>query len=230
MKRGRTIILAVAVTALLGACASTKLAEYDYDGEPVAIVVRVAPGARVEADYFVTIDPDDPVTTILSIGSSVAKAGQVREAERKMEVALRGMEIDTIIEQELASYFGEVMAMRIAESRRRSSFFLNVVVEQYGIEASGPGSSVDFVVEGEAELFDEYTNDRIWRERFSRSEQFSPSVFGLPRSAGNVLSAAMLSELTEAQIAAGVERVTRDAAWEIAQEFESDLERARRRR
>lgn len=232
MKRKRivSIVAATLLVGLLGACASTELAYHSFEGEPLRLVVRVAPDARVDADYFVTIDPSNPVGTIISIGSSVAKASQVESAQRKMDVALRELDLRGIMEDEVGGYFEDVMEMRLTDSRSSASYYLSVEVREYGIEASGPGSSVEFVLSGSAELYDTATNDRIWRDRFSRSLQVSPSFFGLPSSAGNVVSAAMLSELTEEQIANGIEQVTRDAAWEVGQEFEDDLYRARRRR
>jgi hypothetical protein len=231
MKTRTLLLTGIAVAAaLLAGCASTELADHTFEDEPLRLVVRVAPDARVEADYFVTINPDDPVGTILSIGSSVAKASQVERAQQKMDLVLDELDVGQILEDEVGGYFAEVMEMRLAESRAQASYYLRVDVTEYGIEASGPGSSVEFVLRGSAELFDTAGGDRLWRERFSRSVQVSPAIFGIPAAAGNVVSAAMLSELTEDEIAVGIERVTRDAAWEIGEEFEDDLYRARRRR
>lgn len=232
MKPRRIVSMVAAMIAvgMLASCASTELAYHSFEGEPLRLVVRVAPEARVDADYFVTIDPDDPVGTVISIGSSVAKATQVKGARQKMNAALQELDVRSILEDEVGGYFEDVMEMRITDSRRDASYYLSVEVREYGIEASGPGSSVEFVLRGSAELYDTATNDRIWRDRFHRSLRVSPSFFGLPRSAGNVVSAAMLSELTEEEITSGIERVTREAAWEMGREFEDDLYRARRRR
>ncbi|MFW6289136.1 MAG: hypothetical protein ACOC2Q_05090 [Spirochaetota bacterium] len=225
-----SIVAAALVVGVLGSCASTELAYHSFERESLRMVVRVAPDARVDADYFITIDPNDPVGTIISIGSSVVKASQVENAQRRMDVALRELDVQSIMEDEVGGYFQDVMEMRLTDSRRNASYYLSVEVREYGIEASGPGSSIEFVLSGSAELYDTATDDRIWRDRFSRSLRVSPSFFGLPSSAGNVVSAAMLSDLTEEQIADGIERVTREAAWEVGREFEDDLYRARRRR
>ena len=221
--------LTLAATVLAG-CASTELAYHSFEGESLRLVVRVAPDARVEADYFVTIDPDDPVGTIISIGSSVAKASQVARAQEKMDLALRELDLRHILDEEVGGFFADVMEMRLTDSRADAAYDLRVDVTEYGIQAAGPGSSVEFVLRGTAELYDTSTGERIWRDRYSRSEQVSPAFFGIPEAAGNVLSAAMLSELNEEEIASGIERVTRDAAWELGVEFEDDLHRARRRR
>ena len=231
MKPNQIIVL-VAATATFAqflGCASTELAYHSFENEPLRLVVRVAPGARVEADYYVNVDPRDPVGTIISIGSSVAKATQVERAQRTMDAALRNLDIEQILVDGIGGYFQDVMEMRLTETRADATYYLGVQVQQYGIEATGPGSTIEFVIRGSAELYDTAAGDRIWRDRFSLSERVRPGFFGLPASAGNVLSAAMLSDLTEEQIAAGIERVTREAAWEIGREFESDLHRARRR-
>lgn len=230
MRRGTAIAFAgLALALTLGACATNKLDGYYFEDEPMRLIVRVAPDARVEADYFVDFDPQNPVGTVISIGTTIAKASQVRVAQEKMDTAMRDLDIDAILEEEVGGYFDEVVEVRLTDSRSDASYILNVLVKEYGIEASGSGSNVEFALRGTAEMFDNLTDELIWDARFRRSEPISPRMFGLPGSAGNVLSAAMLAELTEEEIAAGIEQVTREAAWEVAGEFEEDLYKARRR-
>lgn len=227
-RRLSVVVAAIGIAAALGACATNRLEGHVVEGESLRLIVRVAPDARVDADYFVSIDSSDPIGTALSIGSTIAKASQVEKAQAKTDAAMREVDIEAILEDEVGGYFADVMEMHLTDSRRTATYVLNVFVDEYGIEASGPGSSIEFVLRGSAEMYDSAVGERIWRERFRRSEQFSPGLFGLPASAGNVLSAAMLNELTEEEIAAGIERITRDAAWEISGEFEEDLYRSRR--
>ena len=49
-------------------------------------------------------------------------------------------------------------------------------------------------------------------------------------AAGNVISAVALADLSVEEITYGLERVARDAAWDIGLELENDIYRARRRR
>ncbi|MFW5743413.1 MAG: hypothetical protein ACOC2D_09055 [Spirochaetota bacterium] len=228
MKTRHLFALLAAIAATLGACATNKLEGHTFAGEPLRLIVRVAPEARVDADYVVSIDSSDPVATALSIGTTIAKASQVEKAQAKTDAAMRELDMEAILADEVGAYFADVMEMRVIDSRRAASYLLSVCVDEYGIEASGRGSSVEFILRGKAEMYDNAADELVWDERFRRSEQFSPGLFGLPASAGNVFSAAMLYELTEQEIAAGIERVTRDAAWEISSEFERDLHRSRR--
>ena len=212
---------------LLASCASSQLQYYDFDGESMRIRVMIAPDAEVSADYGVVYDPDDPIRTIVSIGTSMAMATQVEAAQERVDAATQSLDVGALLENELATYYEQAFDMQIADSSRRATYELSVEVTEYGIEASGPGSDVDFVLRGQARLYDSASRDRIWRDRFSAQIQISPQMFGLPPSAGNVFSAAMLADLTEEEIADGLYNVARDAAWEVASEFERDFYRSR---
>jgi hypothetical protein len=142
---------------------------------------------------------------------------------------MKQTDIRAIVEDELSDYVETSLGARVVDDRQRAEYQLLINVESYGIDAGGPGSGLDFELSAEARLMDLRGGDRIWRTKETVSRQASPSMFGLPAAAGNVLSAVMLSELTEEEIAQGLDRLARDAAWEIGQELEKDIYRARRR-
>ena len=222
------VLTAVLVMGFSG-CASTELAFYDFDDLAMTVDARVAPDAEIDASYSIVVDPEDPVRTALSIGSSLAKANQVAQVESKLREALRETDIRAIVEDELGEFVQTTFDARVVENRRAADLQLLIDVENYGIDAGGPGSGIEFQLSAVATLFDLRSGDRIWRTRESVSEPVSADVFGLPPVAGNVLSAVRLSELTEEEIAEGLERLARDAAWDIGLELERDIYRAHRR-
>ncbi len=224
------IVFTTVLVAGFTGCVSTELAFYDFDDLAMTVDARVAPDAEIDTSYSIVMDPDDPVRTALSIGSSLAKANQVAQVESKLREALRETDIRTIVEDELSEFVETTLGARIVENRRAADLQLLIDVESYGIDAGGSGSGIEFQLSAVATLFDLRSGDRIWRTRESVSEPVSADVFGLPPVAGNVLSAVRLSELTEEEIAHGLERLARDAAWDIGLELESDIYRARRRR
>jgi hypothetical protein len=231
MRNYQYAIVLVAVIGLgFAGCASTELALYDFDEQSMSVDVRIAPDAEIDASYSIVVDADDPIRTALSIGSSLAKANQVAQVEEKLHAALRRTDMRTIVEDELSEFVETTLGSRIAESRSDADLQLIVDVNSYGIDAGGSGSGIEFQLSATAKLYDLQTNDRIWRTREYVSEPASPDVFGLPAVAGNVLSAVALAELTEEEIARGLERLARDAAWDIGLELEKDIRRARRRR
>jgi hypothetical protein len=231
MKTTRILLIGLAtlVVALTG-CASTELANYRFAGARMVVDARVSPDAEVYAFYSVTIDPDDPVRTAISIGSSLAKANQVRIAEEKLYGAMQETDIRMIVEDEVGDYVETSLGVEVIEDRRRADFQLLIEVEEYGIDAGGSSGGVEFELTAIATLFDLRDGGRIWRTRESVSREASPSMFGIPSAAGNVLSAVALAELSEEEIARGLDRLARDAAWEIGEELEKDIYRARRRR
>ena len=193
MKHSRYVLPGlVALTVLLSGCASTRLAGYSFAGAPMSVDARVSPDARVGASYSVVIDPNDPFRTALSIGSSMAKASQVAEAERKLAAALGMTDIRAVVEDELGRFVETTLGVRVVEERQRADFRLLITVEKYGLDAGGPGSAIEFEMTAEAMLFDVHDRGRIWRTRESVSRPASPAMFGLPAVAGTVLSAVML--------------------------------------
>ncbi|MBU8912788.1 MAG: hypothetical protein KOO61_02110 [Spirochaetales bacterium] len=222
------IVLTAALIVGLSGCVSTELASYDFDDLAMTVDARVAPDAEIDASYSIVVDPDDPVRTALSIGSSLAKANQVAQVESKLREALRETDMRAIVEDELVEFVQTTFDARVVENRRAADLQLLIDVESYGIDAGGPGSGIEFQLSAVAMLFDLRSGDRIWRTSESVSEPVSGDVFGLPPVAGNVLSAVRLSELTEKEIADGLERLARDAAWDIGLELERDIYRAHR--
>jgi hypothetical protein len=223
-----TMVVFVCVVSLAG-CVSRALAERPIEGEPVRLVVRIAPDARVRADYSVTIDAKDPVRSLISIGTTAAKADQAFRAQERMDAAMQGIDLARIIEEELASFYSDGLDMPIVASSREATYTVTMHVREYGIDAGRAGSSIRFVLKGRVEMHDP-ADGRIWRYSFNEEQPVSPAIFGLPSAAGNVFSAAMLAELTEPEIAAGLERVARNAAWSVGDRFVRDLSRQRRRR
>jgi ABC-type uncharacterized transport system auxiliary subunit len=221
---------ACAVLVTLAGCASTELATYDYRAETVSVDVRVAPQAEVDASYIIVFDAENPVRTALSIGSSLAKSNQVAEVEQKLYGAMQETDIRSIVQDELSGFIETTLGSRVVESRRDADLQLLVDIESYGVDAGGPGAAVEFEITAFAVLRDVNSNRRVWRTRESVTRPASPAVFGLPAAAGNVLSAVALAGLTEEEIAVGLERLAREAAWEIGLELEKDITRARRRR
>jgi hypothetical protein len=222
------IALVILVIIGFAGCASTELAYYDFGSQRISVDARVAPDARVDASYNIVVDPEDPVRTALSIGSSLAKANQVRQVEEKLFIALEDVDIRTLVEDELSDFVESSLGARVVEDRGRADLQLRVEIESYGVDASGSG--VDFQMSAVATMWDVESSDRVWRGRESVSQPVSPSVFGLSGAADNVLSAVALSEVSEEDIAKGLERLARDAAWEIGLNLERDIYRARRRR
>lgn len=228
MKRNTLIVVALATLVVLTSCVHTELVWREFDEEPLLLDVRIAPNAQIDATYNIKLDADDPLGSIISIGTSVAKAAHVEEAQVRMDAAMQRIDLRDVLEDELGEFYTEVMEMKIVEKRRAASYRLYLEVDQYGIDADGGGTY--FVLNGHATLYDEFSGTRVWRSGYSSRASIGPEVFGLPAAAGDILSAAMLSELDEDEMLRGIDRVSREAAWQVGMQFEDDLYRARQTR
>ena len=146
------LIAGFVLAVILSSCATHQLEYYEFDRSAIKIRVYVAPDARAQASYSVDIDPEDPIGTILSVGTSVAKASQVHQAQERMDEALRSLDIRDILENEMAYYFEDAFDARIVEDATRADFDLILEVTEYGIDASG-GGQVDGKCRESAEVY-----------------------------------------------------------------------------
>lgn len=224
----RLLIAPAVLVLVLAGCATGRHLEFvDLQESNLRVEVRGETTATVDADYHLQVDADDPIGTMISVGTSVAKASQVREAQRRLERATRGLDLRAIVEAELSEFFGEEFGARIVERTGRADYLLVVEIDEYGIESGSWGGAIEMQVVALVKLYDARDGERVWRRRVSATQEASPSLFGISGAAGNVLSAALLNELSEEEIARGMDRLSREIAWEIAYEFEDDYYRAR---
>jgi hypothetical protein len=224
-KSMKKIIPGVVLLAALAGCASYDLSVYEFVDRPMAIDVRVIPGAEVESNYFVTVDPNDPVSTILSIGSSVAKANEVARAQERMDTAMRRADVEFIVKDELEEFVAFSLGSEIVSRRPEAEYYLLVEIDAYGIDAESRGGAIDFALDGRATLYSEWENQRIWTRWLHVREPIRPGFFGIPGAAGNVVTAAHLSELTVEEIVVGLEAIAREAAHDIAEDIEASTYR-----
>jgi len=216
----KKIPVSLVFAALLVGCASYDLSVYDFVDRPMAVAVRIDPTAEVDSDYFVRIDPDDPVTTIISIGSSVAKAGEVAKAQERLGIAMDSTDVRGIVQGEVEEFVEYSLGSTIVNRRPDAHYYVIVEIESYGIEAGSWGGNVEFSLDGRAQMFDEFENEKIWQKRLHVRQPAYSSFFGLPGPADNVLSAARLAELSVEEIEMGLEAVAREAARTIAEDIE----------
>ena len=224
----RLIAVPALLVVLLASCASTRhLDTVELERSTLKIDVRGETAARVDADYHVKVDADDPLGTMISVGTSFAKATQVQQVRGRLERATEDLDLAQIVEEGLSEFFTSEFGAQMVQQATAADYLLIVEVQDYGIEAGSWSSAVEMRVEVLCKLFRTDDGRRVWRNRVSVSQEASPAFFGLSGVAGNVVSAGVLSELTEEEIARGMERLSRRIALEIAYEFEDDFYRAR---
>ena len=223
------VFIFLVISVMLTGCVHTRLSHYEFHGESLHIDAYVPAYAEISTDHYVTFDGNDPIGTIMSIGSSVAKSASAWEAQKRLDSVMRQIDLQEIMEEELEGHFSEHMGMQIVNTPQQASYRLVVEVSQYGISAPSGSGGTFFTISGKSHLYDIYTGRRVWRKSFTSRQRMGPEVFGLPSAADNILIAVILSDLSEEEMAQGIDQISRKAARDIGRKFERDLYRARRK-
>jgi hypothetical protein len=204
----------VAIGSVLGlSCVSTgRLGQYEFQGRPLAAVMKAPPRAEVFTDFAVWIDPNDVVGTALRAGTAIAKQVEAQQVRDLMREAVARAEIPEQVRRRILEKGSQILNCDPVQYFQQSEVFLDLKIRRYGIDAGSPFASVQFVIDIKARLRDTRTGARIWRASIRESEPISPSVFGLGEIVGNIVSAVVLAELSEDEIASGLQRLADDAA------------------
>lgn len=229
MKRDLFRVLgAAAAVALVSGCASVGLlGEYRFRGGALSGLMRTPPEPRVFADYSIRLDRDDPVSSVLSVGTSIAKAAGVRAAQQRLTRALAAVDVPEEIRWSTMEECAQVLGCEAVRRVEDSDFLLSLEIREYGIDASSGNASAEFCVDLVATLVDGIDGSEIWRTRVREEMPISPSVFGLGGSVGNIVSAATLADLSEEEIGRGLMKLARSVAYRVADRLVRDLRRAR---
>lgn len=220
-------ILALGVVLVASCATVNKFDEYAVEGGDLAANLRMPPEPEIESDYFVDIDKDNPIGTVLSVGTTIAKASEVNRAEDRMRDALQTVDVPGIVFEQTFLGVAEALQSRMVEDRRSADYFLDIEIREYGITAGSSGGQVALSMRVTARLFHQRSGELVWRRNISREDEASPYMFGIAGSAGNVLTAALLAELSTDEMAEGFDRLATSLAREISREIEDDLYRAR---
>lgn len=220
-------VLALVVSIVASCATVNKFDEYAVEGGDLAANLRMPAEPEIESDYFVTIDTDNPVGTVLSVGTTIAKASEVNRATDRMIEALDTVDVPQIVFQQTFLGVAEALQSRMVDDRRSADYFLDLEIREYGITAGSTGGQVELSMKVTARLYHQRSGELVWRRNITREDRATPYMFGIGGSAGNALTAALLSELSTEEMAEGFDRLANALAREISREVEDDLYRAR---
>jgi hypothetical protein len=230
MRRRTTRLIGsiLAAALALSGCASTgALGEYRFRGASLASHMRSPPEPRVFADYPIRIDRGDPVGSVISVGSSIAKAAGVRAAEEHLQRALAAVDIPEEVRLSTLEECADVLDCDAIERGRSADFVLELEIREYGIDATSWNAQAELRVDILAVLTDGAEGRDIWRARVSEQAPLTPALFGLGSSVGNIVTAATLADLSEDEIGRGLMRLVRRVATRVADRLARDFGRSR---
>jgi hypothetical protein len=221
----KVFIPVIAVVTLITAGCTTvnNLDHYRFNGKTLEKNMRVPPEPEVDIDFSVKADINDPIGSIFSIGTNILKASEAVKVRKRMVDALSNVNIPGIVETEV--YSGFISVLDLFPGEERADYLLDMEIEEYGLFADS-GSTVQFRMNIMVRLYHNASRELVWRRRIRHEEKASPYFFGFVNPVDNVITAGVLSELSEERIREGFERLAAEASRKTARKLERDLFKA----
>jgi len=225
----------VAVAAMLLASCMTvnHLDRYDFEGSSLAMDMRTPPEPRLRIEYDIQMDSHSPVISALSVVTNLAKAGQAAKAREAMRAALMEVDVPEIVRAQTFSACAASLGAQQAASRRGADYVLSLRIDEWGIEARSPVAVVTLHMKLVASLYPAGVgrgaseDDLAWRREVTVDQPADPEMFGVGAILGNMVTATVLSEMTEEDLARGFRELGSLTARRVAMILERDLDRAR---
>lgn len=225
-------LLALAILApMLAACGpSNRLREVSLDQSRVAIVAAIPPHPRVMAGSPAegAIDPYDPIGTAVRVGTAAEKYRQARRAQARLDSAVAQVDVADRIARQVLTQSAELMRFQPASRPSEADFLLDLRIRDYALIADSFEGAVYFIVEGDLLLLDAASGRELWDGRVHQREKLTGSLFGLPPSAGNVITGRALAGLSSDEMAEGLSRIADYAAQRVVERLRRDYARSRR--
>ena len=228
VKKILTTAACAALAAFLASCATVnRLDSYDFAGATLAADMQTPPEPRVDVLYDVTLNARMPVYSALSVMTNLAKAGQAEKATEAMRGALASVDVPEILLRESYAACAAALDAEQEHQRMRADYVLVLSIHDWGIRAHGYGSTVSLHISLTAVLYRSAGDELLWRRDLSVNDAASPAMFGLGQVVGNMVTATVLSEMSEEDLARGFTELARRSARSVARQLEKDLSSAR---
>jgi hypothetical protein len=227
VKKATLMGIAVAAVLLSSCMTVNRLDRYDFEGSRLAVDMRTPPEPRLNVDYDLSMDPHSPVLNALRVMSNLAKASQAQKARQVMRDALMDVDVPEIIRTESFSACAASLGAEQVNARRQADYVLAIHIDEWGIDARSPVSAVTLHIRLVASLYPVTGGELAWRREVTVDEPADPDMFGIGTIIGNMVTATILSEMTQDDLARGFRELASRTAKRVALNLERDLDRAR---
>ena len=215
-------VMAVAVID----CSSNRLGEYTFKSHTAAAVMATPPRAQVFTDSFYDTG-GDLVSQAIRIGTTIAKGIEAAEAQRRLDAAMQRVDIPEQIRRRSLERCAAYLHFRPIPDTEDADFLFMMKISEYGIDAKSWDASVHFKIDVKVRLIDNEKSIEVWKKTIKERMPVSGSIFGLHDAAGDVMTAAALSELSEEQMVEGFRHLADYAADRVAERIQVDFVKAR---
>ena len=223
-----TVIL---VTGLAGCQSTGRLAEYDFAGGTLAAVYDLPPQPEVLTGPYLPHDLDDPIKALMRVGGRVAREVAANNVRERLDSAAVLVDVAARLTERTSVRAARFLRMELVDDDASADFGLEVWIREYGIDAEEWEAAARFFVDAEVILFDGRDGSEIWESRVQESDPMMPHIFGSGgfRSARDIVTAAILMDMSEEELARALEQLADYAADRISEKLRDSRERARGR-
>ncbi|HTZ50437.1 MAG TPA: hypothetical protein VMF68_02205 [Spirochaetia bacterium] len=226
---------AAASTALVlaGCMTVNHLDRYDFEGSRLAVDFRTPPEPQLRINYDITLDSHNAVLSALSVMTNLAKANQAAQVRENMRAALAEVDVPQIVRSQTFSACASSLGAAQVDSRRDSDYVLVIRIDEWGIEARNAFTPVSLRMKLLATLYpasagrSSSTEDLAWRREVTVDQPADPDMFGGSSLIGNMVTATVLSNMTEEDLVRGFRELGSLTARRVAMILERDLDEAR---
>lgn len=222
------VIVASAVLVASGCSNKQRLGQYDYRGRTLALVTVGPPHPEVFRDLVLHVDRDDPVGTLISVGSEVAREVQAHGVRERLDSAAAAVNVSERIADRTLVNAARHLRATPAEEPARADYELEVRVRRYGIVASSWSAPASFLVDVDMMLMEGATGRRIWKTRVREHDEIQPAVWSLGgRPVTSVVTAIQLATMSTQEIERALESLADYAADQMLEKFVRALDEVR---
>ena len=227
MKKGALMGLAAAAVLFSSCMTVNNLDRYEFAGSRLAVDMRTPPEPRLNVEYNITMSSSWALLNALSVMTNLAKANQARRAREVMREALMDVNVPEIIRAESFNACAAALSADQVQSRREADYVLALQIDEWGIEARSSFSPVSLHIRMLASLYPVGGGDLAWRREVTVDQPADPDMFGIGEIVGNMVTATVLYNMTEEDLARGFTNLASQTARRVSRELENDLDYAR---
>jgi hypothetical protein len=207
------------------------LGDYDFAGGTLAAVYDVPPRPEVLTGPYFPHDLNDPVGALLRVGGRIAREVAAADVRERLDSASALVDVAARLTERTSARVARFLRLDLVDDEASADFGLEVRIREYGIDAEEWAAAAQFFVDAEVVLFDGRDGSEIWESRIQERDPMMPYVFGSggSRAARDIITAAVLVDMSEEEIARALEQLADYAADKISERLRDSREDARGR-
>lgn len=224
-------LLASSVVALTGCQSTGRLAEYDFAGRTLYAVYDLPMRAEVLTGPLFDVPSGDPVRDLMRAGAMAAREIAAADIRDRLDAASERVDLPVRVGERLGPRAARYLRTELVEDEAEADFGLEVRIREYGIDAERWEAAAHFFVEAQVILYDGADGRTIWESKVKERDPMAPAIFGGRRArfVRDVVTAAVLADMSEDEIVVALEALADYAADHISERLRDSLDEVRGR-